>query len=90
MPLYLAALKLPVKTALACSLAVASVLALPGTIVHAALGQIDWRVALVFGAASIPLSGFGAATAVRISSARLERIYGAGLLVLGAAFLLIR
>jgi hypothetical protein len=47
-------------------------------------------VALVFGAASIPLSGFGAATAVRISSARLERIYGAGLLALGAAFLLIR
>ena len=89
-PLYLAALKLPVKTALACSLAVASVLALPGTIVHAALGQIDWRVALVFGAASIPLSGLGAATAVRISSARLERIYGASLLVLGATFLLIR
>jgi uncharacterized membrane protein YfcA len=89
-PLYLAALKLPVKTALACSLAVASVLALPGTIVHAALGQIDWRVALVFGAASIPLSGLGAATAIRISSARLERIYGAGLLVLGATFLLIR
>ena len=82
-PLYLVALKLPVKTTLACSLAVASVLALPGTIVHAALGQIDWRVAFVFGAASIPLSGLGAATAVHISSARLERIYGAGLLVLG-------
>jgi uncharacterized protein len=89
-PLYLAALKLPVKTALACSLAVASVLALPGTIVHAALGQIDWRVALVFGVASIPLSGLGAATAIRISSARLERIYGAGLLVLGGVLLLIR
>jgi uncharacterized membrane protein YfcA len=89
-PLYLAALKLPVKTALACSLAVASVLALPGTIVHAALGQIDWRVAVVFGVASIPLSGLGAATAIRISSARLERIYGAGLLLLGAALLVIR
>ena len=34
-PLYLAVLKLPVKTAFACSLAVASVSALPGTIVHA-------------------------------------------------------
>jgi len=89
-PLYLAALKLPVKTALACSLAVASVLALPGTIVHAALGQIDWRVAVVFGVASIPLSGLGAATAIRISSARLERIYGVGLLLLGAVLLVIR
>ena len=37
-PLYLAALKLPIKTALSCSLAVAAVLAIPGTLVHAALG----------------------------------------------------
>ena len=29
-------------------------------------------------------------TAIRISSARLERIYGAGLLLLGAALLVIR
>ena len=49
-PLYLAALKLPIKTALSCSLAVAAVLAIPGTIVHAALGHIDWTVTLVFGA----------------------------------------
>jgi uncharacterized membrane protein YfcA len=89
-PLYLVVLKLPIKTALACSLAVASVLAIPGTVVHAALGHIDWSVALVFGAASIPLSGLGARAATRLTSIRLERIYGTGLVVLGVSFLLLR
>ena len=56
-PLYLAVLKLPIKTALACSLAVASVLAVPGTIVHAALGHIDWAVTLVFGVGVDPAVG---------------------------------
>jgi uncharacterized protein len=86
-PLYLAALKLPIKTALACSLAVASALALPGTIVHAALGHIDWTVALVFGMASIPLSGSGARVALQMRADRLERIYGGGLAVLGFVLL---
>jgi uncharacterized membrane protein YfcA len=86
-PLYLAVLKLPIKTSLACSLAVASVLAVPGTIVHAALGHIDWAVTGVFALASIPLSSLGARTALRMESVVLERVYGAGLLVLGLAML---
>jgi uncharacterized membrane protein YfcA len=84
-PLYLAVLSLPIKNALACSLAVASLLAIPGTIVHAALGHIDWRVAIVFGMASIPLSSLGARTALSMNAARLERVYGAGLFILGVA-----
>ena len=72
-PLYLAALKLPIKTALSCSLAVAAVLAIPGTLVHAALGHIDWTVTLVFGAASVPALEPGcedrAADACRIARA---------------------
>jgi uncharacterized membrane protein YfcA len=86
-PLYLAVLRLPMKPALACSLAVASVMAVPGTVVHAALGHVDWTVAAVFALASIPLSGLGARTALRMGSARLERVYGAGLLVFGVAML---
>ncbi len=88
-PLYLAALKLPIKTALSCSLAVAAVLAIPGTIVHAALGHIDWTVTLVFGLASVPLSSLGAKTALRMNAGRLEQLYGAGLLVLGATLFFI-
>ena len=55
-PLYLLVLRLPIKTALACSLAVAAVLAVPGTLVHAALGHIDWAVTAVFAASLIPMS----------------------------------
>ena len=87
-PLYLAVLKLPIKTSLACSLAVASVLALPGTLVHAALGHIDWAVVAVFGATSIPLSYLGARLALRTQAVHLERAYGAGLALLGSALLL--
>ena len=88
-PLYLAALKLPIKTALSCSLAVAAVLAIPGTLVHAALGHIDWTVTLVFGLASVPLSSLGAKTALRMQAAMLERVYGAGLLLLGATLFIL-
>lgn len=84
-PLYLAVLALPIKNALACSLAVSSVLAIPGTIVHAALGHIDWRVTAVFGVASIPLSSIGARTALRMDAHRLERYYGLGLTIMGIA-----
>jgi uncharacterized protein len=86
-PLYLAVLRMPIKTALACSLAVAAVLAVPGTIVHAALGHIDWTVTAVFAAASIPLSSYGARVALRMRADRLERLYGAGLAVLGVVLL---
>jgi uncharacterized membrane protein YfcA len=88
-PLYLAVLSLPIKRALASSLAVATVLAVPGTVVHALMGHIDWAVAAVFAAASIPLSGLGARVALRLPSHRLERFYGAGLFLLGAGLLAI-
>jgi uncharacterized membrane protein YfcA len=89
-PLYVAVLRLPVKQAFACSLAVSGVLAVPGTMVHAALGHIDWRVVLVFGAASVPLSYVGARVAIRADAVRLERIYGAVLLVLGVTLFVLR
>jgi uncharacterized membrane protein YfcA len=89
-PLYLVVLKLPIKTALAGSLAVASALAVPGTVVHALLGHIDWTVTAVFATASIPLSSLGARTALRMGSARLKRMYGGGLLVLGLTLFLVR
>ena len=89
-PLYLAVLRLPIKRAFASSLAVAAALAVPGTIVHAALGHIQWSVVVVFGAASIPLSYVGARVALRTQGTRLERIYGASLTLLGVGFLLAR
>ncbi len=88
-PLFITVLRLPIKSALACSLAVASVLAIPGTIVHASLGHIDWALVAVFAATSVPLSFLGARVAMRTDAHRLERFYGGALVVLGIVFLII-
>lgn len=89
-PLLITVVKLPIRSALATSLATSAVLAIPGTIVHAALGHIDWTLVGVFAATSIPLSMFGARVALRIDAHRLERVYGAALVLLGAGFLFVR
>jgi len=86
-PLYLVVIRLPIKEALASSLAVAAVLALPSTITHAALGHIDWGLVAVFALASTPLSYVGARVALRTDSSRLERLYGLMLAVGGTFFL---
>lgn len=86
-PLFVAILGLGIKPAFGTSLAVASVLALPGTAVHLALGHLDLAVVLAFAAGSVPLSGLGARVALRTDPTRLERGYGLVLVVLGVAFL---
>jgi uncharacterized protein len=86
-PLYLLVAHLPIKRALGASLAVSAVLAVPGTLVHAWLGHVDWAVTLVFALGSVPLSRLGSQVALRAPSARLERLYGAGLVVLGGGML---
>lgn len=89
-PLYLTVLRLPIKSAFASSLLVAAALAVPGTLVHWALGHIDWHVVAVFGAASVPFAYLGARVARGARGAWLERAYGATLAVLGVGFLLAR
>ena len=87
-PLFATVLRLPIKTALASSLAVATVLAIPGTAVHAALGHIDWVLVAVLASTSVPLSFLGARVALRTDPARLEGFYGVALVVLGTVFLI--
>jgi len=87
-PAYARFLKQPIKKSFACSLAVAAVLALPGTIVHAYLGHISWPVAGFVALGSVPFSYLGAKVAIHTKSSRLERIYGFVLTALGGFFLL--
>jgi uncharacterized membrane protein YfcA len=86
-PLYLVVLRLPIKAAFASSLVVAAALAVPGTIVHAALGHIDWTLVAVLAATSVPLSFVGARVALDADPERLERLYGVALAVLGTVLL---
>jgi uncharacterized membrane protein YfcA len=89
-PLFVTALRLPLKSAFASSLAVAAVLAIPGTVVHTVLGHIDWALVATFAMTSVPLSYVGARVAIKADVAHLERAYGVVLVVLGAIFLAVR
>lgn len=89
-PLYLLALHLPVKRALATSLAVSAALAVPGTITHGVLGHIDWWVVLAYTVLAVPASYLGARLAIRSSPDRLTRVYGAFLVLLVGGLLLLR
>src|ERR1700692_1279434 len=86
-PAYSRFLRQPIKKFFACSLAVAAVLALPGTVVHAYLGHISWTVTGLVALGSVPFSYLGARISIRSKSSSLERLYGIVLTALGAFFL---
>ena len=86
-PLFMNVLRMPVRRALGTSLALAAVLAVPGTIVHAWLGHIDWSLSLVFGLASVPFATLGAAAALRVRERSLTLAYGFGIAMLSGGLL---
>lgn len=86
-PLYVAVLRLPIKPALATSLAASALLAVPGTVIHGVLGHIDWWIVLEYAVTSVPLAYVGARVGLAMNAGRLERIYGGALTVAGLGFL---
>jgi uncharacterized membrane protein YfcA len=88
-PLFMEVLDMKVKPALATSLLLSAILAIPGSVVHAALGHVNWWVVLVFAVTSLPLARLGARVAIQTGAAKLERIYGAAIAVLGVASLFV-
>ncbi len=88
-PLFVSALGMPVHRAIGTSLALAAVLAVPGTIVHAALGHIDWSITIVFGLASVPFARMGASVGLKMRARSLTLAFGAGLTTLASGLLLL-
>lgn len=86
-PSYARILRQPLKRAFASSLAVSVVLAIPGTIMHALLGHIDWSVTMTMALGSVPFSYLGARVAIKAQPKTLERWYGLVLALLGTYFL---
>jgi uncharacterized membrane protein YfcA len=72
---------LPLKTSIATSLACVGILAVPGTITHAVLGDVDWRLALFLTLAVLPGARLGAHVTI---SARNRRVQLAVAILLGA------
>lgn len=86
-PLFMNVLRMPVRRALGTSLALAAALAVPGTIVHAWLGHIDWSLSLVLGLASMPFAMLGATAALRVRERSLTVAYGVGIAMLSGGLL---
>jgi uncharacterized membrane protein YfcA len=63
---------LPVKTAIATSLACVGIFAVPSTVTHALLGDIDWRFALLLTLGVVPGARLGAALAIRATDRRMR------------------
>lgn len=88
-PLYVLMFGLDMHVAAATSLVVVAAYSIPGLIVHAALGHIDWSVAARFAAGSIPAAVVGSRLGLRMRSERLRVVFG-GLLVAFAIFFIAR
>ncbi len=82
-PLFISVLRLPTKTAIACSMIVAAILAVPGLAVHVYLGHVDWTIVVALSVAAIPSSYLGARLALRLRDKTLLRVYGALLSLFG-------
>lgn len=82
-PLFISWVGMPPKRALATSLVVSAVLAVPGAVTHWWLGHVDWALVGLLSVGAIPCSYLGASLAVRLRSKTLIRVYGALLAAFG-------
>ncbi len=77
---------MPLKRALGTSLLVIVALVVPGTIVHAALGHIDWGICLALVVGGVPGARLGAALALGAKERTLRLVVGGGLLAISVAY----
>ena len=79
-------LGMPLKTALGTSLAAIVVLVIPGTIVHAALGNIDWQIVAVLVVGSVIGARIGAGIALGASERTLRVVVASFLVACGPIY----
>lgn len=80
-PLFLSVLKMPMKVTSGSSLIAVMILAIPGTIAQAYLGNIDWLLGISVAAGSMPGAILGARLVKRIPELSLRYLFGAFLLL---------
>lgn len=85
-PLMAGWLRMPLKTALGTSLLAVVALVVPGTIVHAWLGHIDWAIFLVIVVGSVPGARLGARIALRAKERVLRLAVGSFLAILAVGY----
>ena len=85
-PAFTVWIGMPLKRALGTSLAIIAVLVIPGTIVHALLGHIDWAIFLVLVVGVVPGVRIGARLALGARERTLRVAVGSFLLVVAAVY----
>jgi uncharacterized membrane protein YfcA len=71
-PAFVRLARMEVKAAIATSLVCVGCFAVPGTITHALLGDVDWRVAAALIVGVVPGARLGASLTVRLADGRLR------------------
>jgi uncharacterized membrane protein YfcA len=74
---------MPLKRAIGTSLVTVAVLAIPGTVTHALLGHIDWRLALLLAIGVVPGALIGARLTERASEGTVRIAFAVLLAVVG-------
>lgn len=74
---------MPMKRAIGTSLVAIAVLAVPGTIAHAALGHVDWLLAALLAAGVVPGALLGARLTARASDRAIRLAFAVFLAVVG-------
>lgn len=85
-PALTVAIGMPLKRALGTSLVVIAALVIPGTIVHWALGHIDWAIFGVLTLGVVPGARLGARLAIGARERTLRRAVGAFLLAVAVLY----
>jgi uncharacterized protein len=85
-PLMVGFLGVPLKRALGTSLVAIVALVVPGTIVHAALGHIDWAIFGVVTVGAVPGARLGASLALGTRERTLRLLVGSFLLVVAIVY----
>ncbi|HTG47238.1 MAG TPA: sulfite exporter TauE/SafE family protein [Actinomycetota bacterium] len=85
-PLLAGWLGMPLKRALGTSLLTIPALVIPGTIVHAILGHIDWWLFVFLTIGAVPGARIGALLALGTAEERLRLSVGTFMLVVAAAY----
>lgn len=85
-PLLAGWCRMPLKRALGTSLLTIPALVIPGTIVHAWLGNIEWWAALYLTIGAVPGARVGATLALGTAERRLRLVVGGGMLAIAILY----
>jgi uncharacterized membrane protein YfcA len=85
-PWMVGLMKMPLKRAIGTSLVIIAFMVVPGTIVHAALGHIDWGIFVWLTIGVIPGAALGSRWTIRAKERTLRLVVGIFLLAVAFAY----